>query len=129
MRGRRAARVAAVAPLLLALVPAAGCGSRKAESEQIFAQGPLPYRSAFVRVIDNRFRPSEIQARPDEPMLWFNQGKAEHTATADSGQQITFDTGTIEPGKRKQVRLKVPGTWTYHCRFHPFMKGRIQVVK
>ncbi len=129
MRGRRAARAAAIAPVLAALALAgAGCGSKKAKSERIFAEGPLPHRSDLVRVVDNRFRPPEITVRPEEPTFWFNQGKAKHTATSDPGQGVTFDTGTIDPGKRKQVKLERSGTFTYHCRFHPSMKAKITVV-
>ena len=130
MRERRAIRFALFAPALLLLALAgAGCGSQKAKNPTLFAEGPIPFESGLVRVLDNRYRPPELLARPNEPVYWLNQGKRNHTATADPGQRISFDTGTIEPGKRKQFKLQRSGRFTYHCRFHPFMRGQVRVVE
>ena len=128
MRGRRATVTAAAGLLALALA-GAGCGSSKAKSETLFAEGILPHNSEMVRMVDNRYRPPDIMVRPDEPLMWFNQGKAKHTATADEGQAISFDTGTVDPGKRKKVKLVRSGKFTYHCRFHPSMRGRLEIVR
>ena len=130
MREWRAIRVAMVAPALLALaVAGSGCGSQKAKSQTLFAEGPIPFESGMVRVVDNRFRPPTLQGRPQEYVIWQSQGKRNHSATADSGQEVSFDTGTIEPGKRAKVKIMRSGTFTYHCRFHPFMRGRLEIVE
>ena len=130
MSERRAIRAAVLLPALLALaVVPAGCGSRKAKQDVLFAEGPVPFESGLVRVVDNRFRPPEVTARPGEPMIWQNQGKRNHSATADPGQDVSFDTGTIEPGDKHRLKLQRSGTWAYHCRFHPYMRGRIKVVR
>jgi len=127
-RARRIAWAAAAALLALALV-GAGCGSKKAKSETLFAKGILPHNSGLVRMIDNQYRPPRVVVRPDEPLIWFNQGKAKHTATADPGQSIRFDTETVDPGKRKKIKMVRSGTFTYHCRFHPDMKGTLEIVR
>jgi plastocyanin len=46
-----------------------------------------------------------------------------HTAT-DKG---AFDTGRIKAGKAAAVRFSRKGTFRYHCKIHPFMKGKIVV--
>jgi Copper binding proteins, plastocyanin/azurin family len=38
-----------------------------------------------------------------------------------------FDTGTIAPGASRTVVLKRPGTYTYYCQFHAFMRATVVV--
>ena len=47
-----------------------------------------------------------------------------HTATADDS---SFDTGDLDKGDSKSVTFDKPGTFTYYCRFHPFMKATVEV--
>lgn len=48
---------------------------------------------------------------------------ASHTATAGSD----FDTGTLKKGDTKTVTLDKPGSYSYICQFHAFMKGTVIV--
>jgi plastocyanin len=55
---------------------------------------------------------------------WINADAAAHTSTADDR---SFDTQTIERGKSRTVTFTKPGTFAYHCDFHPFMKATVVV--
>jgi plastocyanin len=46
------------------------------------------------------------------------------TATQSGG---AFDTGTIAPGASRTVVLERPGTYTYYCQFHAFMRATVVV--
>jgi plastocyanin len=48
-----------------------------------------------------------------------------HTVSADDGS--AFD-GTVSPGARFTFTAGAPGTYTYFCRFHPFMKASVTVT-
>ena len=48
-----------------------------------------------------------------------------HTVTADDGTTIDH---AIDPGQTFQFTAGTPGTYTYFCRFHPFMKGTLTVT-
>ena len=57
-------------------------------------------------------------------VTWTNGDEAAHTATADDG---SFDTGTLDLDDPKAVSFDEPGTYSYYCRFHPFMKATVEV--
>ncbi len=62
-------------------------------------------------------------------VFWTNNDPAPHTVTSDT--QGVFDSGTTGPltsqGGTFQFTFTTPGTYTYHCTFHPWMQGTIIV--
>jgi plastocyanin len=54
-----------------------------------------------------------------------NSDEQAHTATSDTSGD--FDAGAIDPGGSKEITFDKAGTFTYHCSFHPFMHGTIEV--
>jgi plastocyanin len=91
---------------------AAGSGSGKAVAK------------ATVEIKNFKFGPPGVTVKKGAKVTWKNADTAQHTATADDK---TFDTGTVNPGQSKVVTLSKPGTYSYSCLFHPFMKGRVVV--
>ena len=71
------------------------------------------------------FRPSTVTIAPGTTVAFTNMDTTEHTATSNNG--TTFDTGAIQHGQMKTVTLTKPGTYPYHCAFHPFMTGTVIV--
>ena len=55
-----------------------------------------------------------------------NHDTTAHTATADRGN--SFDTGNISSGSSATFTLSKVGTYSYHCRIHPFMHGTATVT-
>jgi len=53
-----------------------------------------------------------------------NSGRTSHTATAANG---AFDTGLLKGGASTTIRFDTPGTYTFFCQPHPWMKGTIVV--
>jgi plastocyanin len=70
------------------------------------------------------FRPATITVAPGARVTFTNRDQTNHTATSNSG---AFDTGTIGPRASRTVILKRPGTYTYLCQFHAFMKATVVV--
>jgi plastocyanin len=71
------------------------------------------------------FKPSTLTIAPGTTVAFTNMDTTEHTATADNS--TTFDTSAIQHDQTKTVTLTKPGTYGYHCAFHPFMTGTIIV--
>ena len=71
------------------------------------------------------FQPSKVTIAPGTKVAWTNKDSTEHTATANN--EATFDTGSIKHGQTKTYKFAKPGTYAYHCAFHPFMTGTIIV--
>lgn len=62
-------------------------------------------------------------------VFWTNNDPAPHTVTSDTAG--VFDSGTSGPltsqGGTFQFTFTTPGTYTYHCSFHPWMQGTVIV--
>ncbi len=73
---------------------------------------------------DNTYSPANLIVKNGQTVTWENKGTMDHTATADDG---SFDTRTIVPGQKVVLEFNTPGTYSYHCSFHPDMVGTIVV--
>jgi plastocyanin len=77
-----------------------------------------------VLVTGFAFNPATVNVEPGAHITFTNRDQTNHTATSNNG---AFDTGTIAPGASRTVVLKRPGTYTYLCQFHAFMKATLVV--
>lgn len=69
------------------------------------------------------FSPTNIRAKVGDTIEWTNKDVIAHTATAKGGWDVMI------PAKSKgKVTLKAAGAVDYFCRFHPNMKGRVEVA-
>ncbi len=55
---------------------------------------------------------------------WTNDDQLPHTVTADDG---SFESELIDAGGTWRHTFSTPGTYTFHCTPHPFMKGTVVV--
>jgi plastocyanin len=89
---------------------------------------------AEVDVGQNRFEPAEIEIFVGDGINWVFRGPdTNHSITADPGQIESFDS---DPGEAYPVHAIDDvyyhdfyglGTYTYHCKVHPEMRGSITV--
>ena len=56
---------------------------------------------------------------------WVNNDTAPHTVTATDH---SFDSGNLNPGDTWIYTFTKPGTYTYVCTYHPWMKGTVIVI-
>ena len=68
------------------------------------------------------FRPAVVTARPGDTIVWRNKDVMDHTATSKG----SFDV-VIPAGKSGSTVIKGDGVAEYYCRYHPNMKGRLDV--
>ena len=85
-----------------------------------------------VLMVDNEpdltnwhFEPAEVTVTAGSTVLWHNKGKEEHSVTADNK---SFDSGWKPKGANYQRTFTRPGTYTYYCAPHPWMRGVVRVV-
>ena len=60
-------------------------------------------------------------------VTWLNQDEAVHQIDSDSKAQVTFVSDSLAHGASFSFTFTQPGTYTYHCTYHPTMKGTIVV--
>ncbi|MEZ2330012.1 cupredoxin family copper-binding protein [Mesorhizobium sp. RCC_202] len=84
-----------------------------------------PALSATIEVTIDKlvFSPAIIQAKVGDTIEWTNKDVIAHTATVKGGWDVMI------PAKSKgKVTLKAAGAVDYFCRFHPNMKGHVEVA-
>ena len=69
------------------------------------------------------YAPTPLTVAPGTTVTWGNNDGYQHTSVADGGAWNL----TIDAGKTGSYTFTVPGTYTYHCNIHGFMKGSIVV--
>lgn len=116
-------RAPAVASGALALlVPALPSGERAGGG------WPAPEGPAVrtVEIREMRFRPARLDVAPGDSVVWVNRDVVPHTATASNG---AWDSGTLGRGERWTLVVEEGGSIEFVCRFHPTMRGRLDMVE
>jgi plastocyanin len=79
--------------------------------------------SKTVTIAHFKFSPTPLHVGKGTTVVFANASKVKHTAT----RRGSFDTGTIKPGHSVSVRFGAAGTYSYICKIHPEMHGKIIV--
>jgi plastocyanin len=69
------------------------------------------------------YEPRQITVRVGDTVEWTNGDIVAHTATANNRNWEV----NVPPRRNGQMVMKMPGTFSYFCRYHPNMKGEIIV--
>jgi plastocyanin len=109
----------AAASVALVAIAATGLLSTVASGE------PLAQASATkqVSIVDFAFKPGRLTVPAGTKVEFENQGTVAHTATRTGG----FDSKRIPPGGSYSVRFKRAGSFAFHCKIHPEMRGKVIV--
>lgn len=70
------------------------------------------------------FVPATLTIAVSNSVTWFNGDAMVHTVTSDTGG---FDSLDLVPGASFSHTFTQPGTYTYHCTPHPWMRGTVVV--
>ena len=111
----------------------AGCGkstdvteeptSAPSSSVSSAASSPAPAAAATITI--DGFKFSDVTVPPGAQVTVVNNDSAEHSVTSDTGG--AFD---VEVEGKKQVTFTAPtqpGTYPFHCTYHPSMHGTLTV--
>ncbi|HEX8997654.1 MAG TPA: plastocyanin/azurin family copper-binding protein [Ktedonobacterales bacterium] len=145
-RMRPAASRGALLFSLVALIALAGCGGASTpaadtggaatptatSASPATATPTIPANATTIKITGAvgsfAFEPSSVTITAGSTVVWMNTSGVAHTATSDSGDAITWDSNVINPGGGAfSFVFSKPGTYAYHCSFHPYMHGTIIV--
>jgi plastocyanin len=113
-------RAAVLGVAAVAALGAGGCG----DDDEAGAESGSGEATHAVEIADFEYAPETLTVPVGTKVTWSNSDEAPHTATAEDD---SFDTGTLREGDDVGVVLDEPGTYAYYCRFHAFMKGKVEV--
>ncbi len=78
------------------------------------------------------YSPTTVHIGTGIPISWDNPTADLHSITHDgcmTGEGCAFDSGPLGPNGTFTVRQLPPGSYSYHCSFHPIMRGVLVVVE
>ena len=81
-------------------------------------------RSPAVTIKGFAFSPKTLKVKAGAKVKVTNKDGTTHTFTANKG---AFDTGDIDGGATAQITVDRPGSYSYFCDIHQYMKGTIHV--
>ncbi len=79
-----------------------------------------------VTISNFAFSPITITIQAGQSVQWtdMDPNPTVHTVTADDN---SFNSGDLHNGDAYTLRFDTPGTYKYHCNYHPFMKAAVVV--
>ena len=135
---RSTSRAAFLATLVAIALALAACGSSASSPAATAAPTTAPAASAAapssgggggggsnaVTIQNFAFNPATIEVAVGTTVTWTNADSATHTVTADDS---SFDSNNLASGATFTQTFSTAGTFTYHCKIHPSMKGTVTV--
>ena len=83
-------------------------------------------RAIAIDMKDIKFNPQQVSVAPGGKVTWTNRDSAPHDATFDD---IPLKTKTFGKGGTETLTAPTkPGSYSYFCSVHPFMKAVLVVV-
>jgi plastocyanin len=112
--------------LLIAASLAVGLLGAAPAAAPIPVASPSPAPAIVVHMADFKFAPATVTIHAGQSVGWINDDAVFHSATATDA---SWDSGELDQGRTFAHAFATPGTYTYYCDDHTFMKGTVVVVK
>ena len=103
-----------------------GCGSNSPStpSGTSVTGTPVSIVSQSSTLTNTAYAPNPISIAAGGTITWTNNDAVAHTSTGDDG---SWNSGTIAPGANFSRMFPSAGTFVYHCTIHPGMVGTVTV--
>lgn len=112
--------------LALAVMGLAACGGgygKPAATPAVTpAATPTAGKGAAVSINNFAFQPATLSVDKGATVTWTNKDSVPHTVTGEG-----FDSGSLSQGQTFARSFDKPGTYSYRCAIHPYMKGEVTV--
>lgn len=79
--------------------------------------------SPTIKIINHHYSPDELTAKEGAVIKIVNNDPDEHTVTDENDE---FDI-EVEAGSQTELVTPERGEYSYYCRYHPEMKGKLFV--
>ncbi len=79
-----------------------------------------------ITIAQFAFKEGTVTVKKGTIITWTNQDSSPHTVTSDTAS--VFDSDTMAKGKTFNFTFNTVGSFSYHCAFHPSMRGTVVVT-
>jgi plastocyanin len=86
---------------------------------------PVLSGEAEIEIEDFAFNAASVTIKAGTTVKWSNKDDVQHDVKGDDG---SWGSVPLNKGDDFTFIFTQAGTYTYHCSFHPSMKGTIVVV-
>lgn len=137
MRVLRHASLAATALVLSIGAAAHASGRHSDDSATYYGQTTALHASGHTNALHRQviatesknvylFAPKSIKVKVGTRVTWANKADVAHNVTFDKNTKVNMD---IKVGKSVSYTFTKVGVFTYHCEYHPYMKGTVTVTR
>ena len=109
--------------LLIAAVLGAGLAARVAPAAA--RTGGQQGAQVTITIAEFLYLPATVTVQVGDTVTWINTDRAPHTVDSDN---TGFNSGNMSQGQRFTYVATTPGTYTYYCVYHPFMRATLIVT-
>jgi plastocyanin len=88
------------------------------------APSPAPATAPMVHIKDFAYHSATLTVKPGTTVRFVNDDGEAHTVTATDR---SYDSAGMDTGDAWTHTFAKPGTYTYFCALHPYMKGVVVV--
>lgn len=90
------------------------------------AKKPAAAKTTSLTIISYQYSPATLKVKRGTKIIVTNKDGVAHTVTSDG---TSFDSGELNFNESVTIDTTTlsPGTYPYHCTYHPEMKGTIVV--
>lgn len=88
-----------------------------------------PLATTKVEIADFAYSPKVITVKKGSTVTWTNQDSMRHDITPDEESDDFKASDLLAKGDSYSFTFEKPGTYTYHCSPHPYMKGTVIVTE
>lgn len=82
-----------------------------------------------IQIKDYAYSPSIKTVKVGTTLTWVNQDTAAHTVTAGDKSTNNLASPLLKKGESYSYTFSKPGTVSYFCEPHPYMKATIEVAE
>lgn len=82
-----------------------------------------------VDIKNSAFNPATITIKKGVKVTWTNQDTIKHDVAPDKESNDFKGSELLAKGEKYEFIFNKPGTYTYHCTPHPYMKGTVIVTE
>ena len=79
----------------------------------------------MITIANFLYMPATVTVRVGDTVTWINTDRAPHTVDSDNSG---FNSGNMSQGATFSYVATTPGTYTYYCVYHPFMRATLVVT-
>jgi plastocyanin len=105
-------------------------GSSLSSSKSSKSSSSKSSKSSVVKVEidDDAYDPAVVTVKKGTTVRWENEEDESHTVTSDTGGTLVLNSGTLNEDDTYSYTFTNTGTYNYHCQFHSFMHGTVNVT-